>query len=945
MNKKIRQKTSKEDVAISMDRERSTLIISEEKGASNLIGAVLRNLGYQTKFCDSIEKAYKLYNNQSLVIIYSNSRKEKIIQFLKKFNQENNHAKVSKYLVIGSLDSEVLSRYADFNISSPLDSKEFLEALVEVDRNIFDSKQKVTGNWGFHGPSKNNSEDKKNPPNATFEAVELDNAQSLQSSYKELSDVVIKWGKGSAKTRIDNRKSINYYASVILDNCPTAMALFDSQSRFITSNKSWKSLIGNAVKDAEGFGQFEYLPKLSKSWRLLCNECLQSKKERVIEEKVKWINTTAEWIRWHIRPWIDGDQRIRGYTISFYSIDLEKKSQFKRSLEDDSTQAILSSHVIPVLFLDQKGRVIRSNRAAKQFADWDPIKGEGAYYWDIFLDANKKELSKSQFAGFSQSLTEEQKFNFPDKSEDVILDRDGNYHNVIWSNSPKRDSSGKIDGMIRLGVYSGVFSEPSNSYSKKIRLLNMIPVPAWRSNSSGIIDQVNKEFVSLLGEKSKEAVGKKINELLDSNETAKFRELILYSLNSKGSFEDELSIKKFDGEQCNIKIFGSYVRDYSGDCVYGVAYEILEDQKLDSANQRAARFEAELISSRLEIDRVRKKNSQLEDDYEEFLDLANILPTSIVVLTIDGKIRYANFAALEMMGPNLLEYEDMDQWLDDHLVFGDNEGKEEMIARWNSLVWSRGVGANFSVITESCGKSVFEFKPCIMEQGGLVLSVLDVPSKDLIMPSPSTKEPQDIYKINFDIFSDIFSDYDKECKKSTDVIDSRIYAIKLLKSFLEESSGKQHVRFGDYCSHLLKGLIQISPIDSNPEVHLYFYRYGDNEVESRKQKVDSSYIMIPLVNSIPLGLIISGVIKNIFQTSRQDKDDPIIDLSISIDDENQLGEISIIHNGDIESSGTFSDNFFGDQLKFIGSMIEKVNGSLELNSDLINEVSIEFSFG
>ena len=159
----------------------------------------------------------------------------------------------------------------------------------------------------------------------------------------------------------------------------------------------------------------------------------------------------------------------------------------------------------------------------------------------------------------------------------------------------------------------------------------------------------------------------------------------------------------------------------------------------------------------MEIDRVRKKSSQLEDDYEEFLNLANILPTSIVVLTIDGKIRYANFAALEMMGPNLLEYEDMDQWLDDHLVFVDNEEKEEIIARWNSLVWSRGVGANFSVITESCGKSVFEFKPCIMEQGGLVLSVLDVPSKDLIMSSPSTKEPQDIYKINFDIFSDIFS--------------------------------------------------------------------------------------------------------------------------------------------------------------------------------------------
>ena len=929
MNKKIRQKTSKGDVAISLNRERSALIISEEIEASNLIGAVLRNLGYQTKSCDSIKKAYKSYNNQSLVVFYSTSSKETIIEFFKKFNHKKNHEKVTKYLVIGSMDSEFLSRYADFNISSPLNSNEFLEEIVEVDRNIFDSKQSVTGNWGFHGSSKNQSEDKKNPPNTTFEVDGLNNAQNLQTSHEELDDVVIKWGKGSARTRIGDGKSINDYSSVMLHNCPTAMAIFDSQSRFISSNQSWKSMVGNPVKDAEGFGQFEYLPKLSKSWRLLCNECLQSRKEQVIEEKVKWINDTAEWIRWHIRPWIDDAKRIKGYTISFYSIDIEKQYKFKRSLEDDSTQAILSSLVIPVLFLDQKGRVIRSNRAAKQFGAWDPIKDEGAYYWDIFLDGNEKELSKSQFAGFSQSLREKQKFNFPDKSEDVILDCEGNYHNVIWSNSPKRDSSGKIDGMIRLGVYAGIFSEMPNSYSTNLKLLDMIPVPAWRSNSSGLIDQVNKEWVSVFGETAKEEVGKEINELLDPEEATKFRELILYSLDSDTSFEGKLSIKKFDGEKCDIKIFGRAVKDSSGDYVYGVAYKILEDQKLDSANQRAARFEADLVSSRL----------------VEFLNISNILPTSIVVLTIDGKIRYANFAALEMMGSNLLEYVDMDQWLDAHLVVGDNEEKEEIIARWNSLVWSRGVGANFSVTTESCSESVFEFKPCIMEQGGLVLSVLDVTSRELAMKSSSVEKSPEIYKFNFDIFSDIFSDYDKDSQESTEIIQSRIYAIKILELFLEELFDKQYVRFGDYCSHLLKKLIQSSPIDSNPEVHLYFYRYGDNEAKSSKQKVDSSYIMIPLENSISLALIISGVIRNVFQNARQDKDDLIIDLSISIDNENQIGEISIIHDGDFGSSGTFSDNFFGDQLKFIGSMIEKINGSLELSSDLINEVSIEFSFG
>ena len=137
-----------------------------------------------------------------------------------------------------------------------------------------------------------------------------------------------------------------------------------------------------------------------------------------------------------------------------------------------------------------------------------------------------------------------------------------------------------------------------------------------------------------------------------------------------------------------------------------------------------------------------------------------------------------------MMGSNLLEYVDMDQWLDAHLVVGDNEEKEEIIARWNSLVWSRGVGANFSVTTESCSESVFEFKPCIMEQGGLVLSVLDVTSRELAMKSSSVEKSPEIYKFNFDIFSDIFSDYDKDSQESTEIIQSRIYAIKILELFL-----------------------------------------------------------------------------------------------------------------------------------------------------------------
>ena len=113
---------------------------------------------------------------------------------------------------------------------------------------------------------------------------------------------------------------------MMLDGCAYGIAIFDSQSQFIASNRNWKETIGNAIKDSDGHGQFELLSGLSKLWRSSCLECLQSKEEKKIEEEVQWANGTSEWIRWHIRPWVGEINKDEGYTVSFHSIDTEKSS-------------------------------------------------------------------------------------------------------------------------------------------------------------------------------------------------------------------------------------------------------------------------------------------------------------------------------------------------------------------------------------------------------------------------------------------------------------------------------------------------------------------------------------------------------------------------------------------------------------------------------------------
>jgi PAS domain-containing protein len=375
-----------------------------------------------------------------------------------------------------------------------------------------------------------------------------------------------------------------------------------------------------------------------------------------------------------------------------------------------------------------------------------------------------------------------------------------------------------------------------------------------------------------------------------------------------------------------------------------VAYEIFEDNKLDSANQRAARYEAQLMSSRVELERISKRNIELESRYTEFLNIADILPSSVVVISMEGKIIYANSAAILMMGNDLLECENIDNWLKRHLIVKNDEKFDEIIARWNSLVWSRGLTATFPVMTEKYGESVFEFKPRIMEQGGVVMSISDVSSSVASDSGSSKSELIKNQDLNTLILSELFSDYDEVNIESKSILESRIQALGLLGSFVEEKDDVQFVRFGDYCSELLKFLILLSPADSNPQIHMNYFSFSQSDLLKVNQKIDSSEILIPMLKSIYLALVINGIMKNIFQNVCDDNSNVIVGLSIFIDNRDSYGKVSITHDVQLDSSETFSDNFFGDQLKFIGSMIEKIDGSFELYSDLINEVSIEFKY-
>ena len=69
---------------------------------------------------------------------------------------------------------------------------------------------------------------------------------------------------------------------MMLDGCAYGIAIFDSQSQFIASNRNWKETIGNAIKDLMAMASLNfYQASQNYGGPLVLNVCNPRKKRKL----------------------------------------------------------------------------------------------------------------------------------------------------------------------------------------------------------------------------------------------------------------------------------------------------------------------------------------------------------------------------------------------------------------------------------------------------------------------------------------------------------------------------------------------------------------------------------------------------------------------------------------------------------------------------------------
>ncbi len=919
-----------------MNRDHTALVIDGDVVSSQAICGMLNVKGYETMTCDSIREAKELFSSQSLIVLSLHGEDPEAQPFIEDVSNRSSEYQKPYLIALNHKNISKMMEGIDQVLAVPIDEKDFLLKLEDAGTVITERSQKVTGNW--------------NSRNVIQDQTISQKSEVGTDQFEEESPIIVRRGTGEADSQKGSGSLPVNHLRPMVDACPLAMAMFDKNMNYLFSNDSWNDSIGSAVLDSSGVGQFEFIPRVSNEWRSLCNDCFKYGTEQVGEELVQWSSGEKEWIRWFVNPWYLEDTALGGLVISAQSINAEKTLEIERRFEADVAESVMTSPLIPVLFLDLKGRVVRSNRAAKQLAHWDPIADEGKYYWEIFLQKSEHDASREQYLMFSQKLMNGGQFTYPDTTVDQITDNEGSQRSVIWSNSPRRSSDGSVIGIIRVGADAGLFVNHSEMNISDSDLLEMCPVPAWRCDYEGSVDFVNDAWISFRGCSKSGDMNLMFYEGMESSDAQKLSNLIHSSVTSRLSFSEAFKVKDSNGKDRYMRFCVDPDKDNTEKTVCGLAYDVSAEHELSMIKSQSARFEADLVASGVELKRAKKEIADLKSSSAKARSISDLLLSGIVLLGRDGKIIYSNEAASQIVGTDLASFEMIEDWLSHALIANDQLGVNELLERWRSLVWVKGSTEVFPINTDSQGPLQIEVRPKLMNDGGLLVALsevtgLKVRGKLVRDNKESLSEMNRRMDVLLSIVSDILrlwgNDQDTE---TLSVTVSRIDALALLLTHTTGEENFSSVDFGQYISSLVKELIELAPDYSDPCVHLNYGVQRGADSLGRAAKIEQKEIFMPYSLAMPLAIICNEMLRNIFIHACKDRDEVTVKLSIIIKDDESSGELLFSHDGVPLPADYDLNRDAGNGLKIVRSLARRIGGELKMNCGLLTEFHVGFCF-
>jgi two-component system cell cycle sensor histidine kinase/response regulator CckA len=101
----------------------------------------------------------------------------------------------------------------------------------------------------------------------------------------------------------------------MVEHTPAAVAMLDTQMRYLVWSRRWLSDYGLGDRDLRGLSHYEVFPEIDEEWKEIHRRCLAGATSRCEEDEFPRTNGKLDFVRWVIQPWFKASNEIGGVVM------------------------------------------------------------------------------------------------------------------------------------------------------------------------------------------------------------------------------------------------------------------------------------------------------------------------------------------------------------------------------------------------------------------------------------------------------------------------------------------------------------------------------------------------------------------------------------------------------------------------------------------------------
>lgn len=141
------------------------------------------------------------------------------------------------------------------------------------------------------------------------------------------------WMVGSHQEITRQKKEYNRI-KLFIEQAPSALAMFDTNIRYVSASKAWFDFFKIADHNVQGKPQTEVVENVPENWESNYEQCLSGEVLKDIEEKVIAKDESIRWLSWNFQPWYAEKGKIQGVIVNVNDITKIKREKELQSLLD-----------------------------------------------------------------------------------------------------------------------------------------------------------------------------------------------------------------------------------------------------------------------------------------------------------------------------------------------------------------------------------------------------------------------------------------------------------------------------------------------------------------------------------------------------------------------------------------------------------------------------------